>query len=1049
MLSRRSLLGVWFAAVGLSLLGPVSVSGQSVAIVTAENPDPAITGATADLRHYLKEAAGLDAAVAQQARAEGLSILVASNAQGVTESDLPPKDAGVEAFRIRKRDGVIVIAGRYPVATANGVYTFIQKYLGVRWFTPGPPGEYIPKRNRTDGFDEVTDEVITPVFSPRIWAIHESRFTPEEWKRWMRRNRIASPRRTPGIVADSMNSWFDRFWRTPGVKERQEFYPVVDGKRRIVKPFGKLPPGMNRRWYWAPCWSSDEAVEIVIKGCRDYFDENPEITTVSLAMDDVDIYCECDACRALDAGVEAGSFKSGDAKVSNRWYWLVDKVARSLQQSHPDRFVRTLIYKNCRQIPTTMDRLPDNVIGVLAAATAPAAEWRRPEIRQKEIAESTAWSKVCRKLGRWEYLGMSELTPRYFPHLLDDATKLDAAHNITVAGPCGTRAILPHVAPMYWAVLQQYWQPDLDVDRLLDEFMTGHFAESARPMKAYFDFMEELWNDSRRGMFSGHSGVRTNAQFLSEPDMQKAEAFLAEAATAAKTREAAEKVGEVARAFEFGALMTRTYLLATKLERLPVTNAEAAKSTLAEAVKASRFCDDRDRRWAEIAAGEDLTGQSLRIQKAVPADIIMKRLGVLDQPIDDVFVRAVTFLAKNAPAELAPALAAAAAGKEKTRLGAAARALADAQQPAEVALDAAFWKKTLGYDVDLDEQVTDRLGIADFRDQQGLTLLFDWENPGRTKITLKDFPAFDTKDDQASLMMAPPAVGVSAYRAILTIPDKTPISWQWPAVTLTDLTITDWRQYAGLAVGFHNPSAESEEVGVCIRDKNKTSWQTAMRLAPRQTRILSVSMDDIAKKVDTSAILAFTIWTRRPKQEQQFHVTPLFLVEASRPRDVDLIDNSSGNGGFEKGDFGGWKPETKGVGRIELIADNVFQGRCAARIHNAGDQGDVAVLSWVILRAELDKKRTYRLSFAAKPVSGRCYVIAAGGPKAPHSHVLKWLDRKPGWTRYSFTIGFVYPDGEGPGKGADMPLNWRHLSIQFSGVKPFELLVDDVKFEAY
>jgi len=206
-------------------------------------------------------------------------------------------------------------------------------------------------------------------------------------------------------------------------------------------------------------------------------------------------------------------------------------------------------------------------------------------------------------------------------------------------------------------------------------------------------------------------------------------------------------------------------------------------------------------------------------------------------------------------------------------------------------------------------------------------------------------------------------------------------------------------------------------------------------------------MEDIAETISIEDILAFTIWTRRPRQEQRFHVTPVFLVESRRHQRVDLIDTRSANGGFEKGDFDGWKPETKGTGSIEITADHVFAGKYAARVRNLGGQDDLAVLSLTLTGKDLDKNRIYRLSFAANAVSGRCRLIIAGGPSAPHSHVSKWLDRTPEWQRYSFTIGYVHPDGRGPGADTDVPVNWRHIGIRFYGARPFELLIDDVKLE--
>ena len=1038
--TRQLLPAVCFVCLGLGPPMPDAMA-QGVTIVAAREADPVVKEAVADLKQYLKRTVALDGRP---------RFLVGAGAPGVTEADLPPRDAGVEAFRIRRRDGAIAIAGRYPVATANGVYTFIQKHLGVRWFTPGPMGEYVPPRKRPDVLENVADEVVSPVFSPREWeAFSNPKYGPRTWRQWARRNRLHSPGASAYATADSFNSWLTRLWRTPGVVDRREFYPVVNGKRRVVDPFGKLPAALGtkqRRWIWAPCWSNPELIEIVADNCRDYFTKHPDMTAVSFGLDDVDIYCECGPCRKLDGGTRP-SFRGDASNVSNRFYWLLNQVASRLAKTHPDKLIKTLIYKNVRAAPTTIDALAPNIVGTLAASTASTGEWRVEAVRGKEIAESKAWSRICSRLGRWDYLAMAELLPRYFPHLLDEAIKFDAAHGITIVGPNSTRAVLPHVAPMFWSAQQLYWQPDLDIDDLLDEFFTGLFATSAGPMRDYFDFMEELWVRPDRGMFSGYSGVRATAQFMTEQDLRRAEAFLDASRRQATSEDVARKVEVFARAFEFGALLTRTYLLAGGIERLPITDRATATVALERIVEASGFCRTRDARWERIVSGNDLTGESLRALGTIRY-AALAHLGELDLPIDAAFVRAAAFLARNHPGDLAPALRGASKTHEGTRLGKLAGAIATSPEPGTRVEDPSFWKEALGYEVDLAEEVADRLDLADLSNREGLVTLFDWADPGTARITFKDFPAFGTKADQAAVAVNPPEIeGSSHYTAVLTIPAEMPTSWQWPAVTLTDLSITDWSGFAGLAAGFHNPTGQGEEVGLCVRDKAKAQWQIRTRLAPGQTKTLSVPMTAIAEAISIEGILAVTIWTRRPEQRQRFHVTPVFLVERGRRRRVDLIDASNGNGGFEAGNFDGWKPEVKGTGRVELATDDVFAGKYAAHIRNSDDQRDLAVLSRVIGRKQLDKRRTYRLGFAAKALSGKCRVIVGGGPRGPHSHVSKWLDRKPEWKRYSFTIGFVYADGTGPGKGADMPVNWKHVGIQFCGERPFELLIDDVKLE--
>ena len=101
-----------------------------------------------------------------------------------------------------------------------------------------------------------------------------------------------------------------------------EFFALVNGER-----------DPNRFEYWQYCYSNDQLAQTVAKNIGEYFDKTPNMVSFPLPANDGwdKNWCECDACRKLE--------NKSDAILT-----LINKVAKILQKTHPDRFISILSY---------------------------------------------------------------------------------------------------------------------------------------------------------------------------------------------------------------------------------------------------------------------------------------------------------------------------------------------------------------------------------------------------------------------------------------------------------------------------------------------------------------------------------------------------------------------------------------------------------------------------------------------------------------------------------------------------------------------------------
>jgi len=117
-------------------------------IVLSAKAVPSEQYAAQELQKYLEKISGARLPiVTDEAKASPNEILVGTNshatklAREIRQEKLGP-DGFVWQTDVRK----LLIAGGYPRGTLNGVYTFLEEQLGLRWFTPEL--ELVPATNQ-------------------------------------------------------------------------------------------------------------------------------------------------------------------------------------------------------------------------------------------------------------------------------------------------------------------------------------------------------------------------------------------------------------------------------------------------------------------------------------------------------------------------------------------------------------------------------------------------------------------------------------------------------------------------------------------------------------------------------------------------------------------------------------------------------------------------------------------------------------------------------------------------------------------------------------
>ena len=130
-------------------------------IVTADNTDECIATAVNELTTYVERISGAELQTVTESEYTSGNAIILGNTDIISIDTSSIKEDG---FRLYSDGEHFVISGSTSRGTLYGVYTFLEEYLGVRWFTPKL--EVVPE-NKDVIIDAALDRVVEPSFAVR------------------------------------------------------------------------------------------------------------------------------------------------------------------------------------------------------------------------------------------------------------------------------------------------------------------------------------------------------------------------------------------------------------------------------------------------------------------------------------------------------------------------------------------------------------------------------------------------------------------------------------------------------------------------------------------------------------------------------------------------------------------------------------------------------------------------------------------------------------------------------------------------------------------
>ena len=436
------------------------------------------------------------------------------------------KELAPDSYIVRSEGDKISLAGNTDSGTLYAVYDFLR-LQGCRWVIPGDLGEVIPARislihpvTKTESPDYLCRGIMQ--MSQDFFPGGGEEFgwigmNLDEYFDWLLRNRMNgawfAATESYDFESHRGHGWVQMLNHSYGgpvaprqecFKDHPDWYPLISGKRESMC---KLPPGFPNQLCVSNPGLRDYTVELVL----DYFRKNPTARAFPLnPMDGPSLWCECDACKALDPpGIDWSKHESEGsvAGMSDRALNYANEVADRVAEVYPDKLIEMYAYGYTLR-PPQREKVHKNVFikyanlgnrgsGPLGLSlmepnedtlgAAPKryrwADWR---------AQLEGWKKAGATLAYYNYLEFAhpDLTVFWFYSNSDVLRNLNRHYNCRILmGETENNVKISSV--LYNIIAQTVWDIDTDYKAVMKDTCDAFYGPVSKDILAYYSMMDE------------------------------------------------------------------------------------------------------------------------------------------------------------------------------------------------------------------------------------------------------------------------------------------------------------------------------------------------------------------------------------------------------------------------------------------------------------------------------------------------------------------------------------------------------------------------------
>ena len=469
----------------------IVVDGKSdYVIVRGENAYISEVTASTELQSYIKQMTGVEIPIVTDSVETVEKEIVVGKTNRESDGEFDRTELGDDGLVIKTNGQKLFLVGGEQRGTLYAVYTFLEEYLGCRFYLPEV--EKVP-RVSTISIEQISEDKQIPVFEFR-------QTSGPEYDGLIRAKRKLNT----GVAAEYGGSYgWVRWCHTfdelvpPSVylSEHPEYYNATYAEE-----------GMGQ-----PCLTNPEVLQIAIENTRNILKNytDPSYKVISITQNDNQDYCACDNCMAL---CEAeGSLAAATLQFTN-------EIATALKEEFPNMLFETFAYQYTRNAPKTIKPAENVVVRICTieecfshpiGVDADRTNSSDALVKNTFLKDMNDWSAICDKMQVWDYTVNYTHYQAPFPNfnvLLANARYFADSNVIGIyeEGHYETRGAEFNELRLY-LISKVLWDPYMTEDEYqyhINDFLEGVYGEGWTYIREYFDMIHEGAADNCFGTFA-------------------------------------------------------------------------------------------------------------------------------------------------------------------------------------------------------------------------------------------------------------------------------------------------------------------------------------------------------------------------------------------------------------------------------------------------------------------------------------------------------------------------------------------------------------------